>query len=417
MFTEVIKSGGKVASVLFAACLWVVAADAAVVPIIATGLADNRGNDQQCYQEAAQDAVAQALRQAMSGMTGRAQAESAMPTLLADRTVLKSIKLRKKSMNALGQCEVSLRAVIDQSRLQEVVEGKLAASIQVHDRQLSPVGAVMRFLVDGKVAEDAGFDTKESLTALGQALRKYNVDLVSLDPVATIFARQEIPQWQAVTGDVQSDGAVTGDSAQTAQYIRDAVHQALQMSLNALDQAELQSFDLLLTGQSDVRYIGRDPQGPGHVAQVSSYLELVAVNGMGTVATTTNTGLQKGPTREAAIRKAMIYSLEGNATALAAQIRKAAAKMQAEGQIYNVVVTNLTSNRKQLRPLIKGLQVGGAVLKKGRSDGDDVSKFNIAYRGDLAGLEDLLGTVLDRLAVDYPSVDYKINGNLIQVIF
>lgn len=391
---------------------------AAVVPVVASGVAEPAGGEAECYQQAAEEALVQALRQAMSGMSGAAAADDDLGALVRDRSVLKSVKLRQKGKNALGQCEVTLRAVIDQTGLQAFVDSKLSTSIKAQSQHLSAVGAVMRFLVDGQVAEDKGFDTKESLTALGQALRKYNIDLINLDAVATLFARQEIPQWQAVTGDGDdTSGAVTGDSAQAAQFVRDAVHQALQMSLNEMDQGELQSFDLVLTGQSDVRYVGANPQGPGHIAQVSSYLELVAVNGLGTLASTTTTGLQKGPTREAAIRKAMIYSLEGNAAALAEQIQTAMTEIKATGRGFNVVVTNITSNRKQLRPLLKGLESGGVTLAPGRSDGDGISKFNMSFQGDAASLEDLLATVLDDLAVSFPAVDYKINGNLITVTF
>ena len=70
-------------------------------------------------------------------------------------------------------------------------------SEKISDKNIS-VGAVVRFIIDGKLADGKGSDSQESLSKLSEELQKYGIEVVDLSPLLMKYAAQRSRDWEAV---------------------------------------------------------------------------------------------------------------------------------------------------------------------------------------------------------------------------
>jgi len=217
-----------------------------------------------------------------------------------------------------GRCRVNIRVMVDEDELAAVYRGLTTDSVASKNITL---GAMMRFLVEGKPSAESVDDAQIAISKLGGSLREYGIQVVSLDPLVDKYARQEALDYDQVAL-AEGEEPRKPKSVSSSKAIRQLVETIERLWDRHPDG--LVKFDALAVGQVYVRPLGRDPQGPGYLAEATTYLRVLGLSGgrdnQKELVSVVVPGTIDGQTQESANIEAMLLSVEKSVSEIAAAL-------------------------------------------------------------------------------------------------
>ncbi len=264
---------------------------------------------------------------------------------------------------------------------------------------------LVRFLVDGRPAEAAGFDVKEAITAARQLFREQGMELVTVDRLVDRF-QARTANLRTPLADAPRTAALS--SAQIDESVRSSIRNALRQSLEDFGEAELANCEWIMTGQVDVGAPRPDPQGPGRTVNVATWLTVVEGFTNRGVGDALNVGSTRGPDDVTAIRRGMVYSLESVADTVGAQIAQSRT-------FYTIALRSENSGR--LRTGVQRSLEGCGFVVRSVIDGTAERQLDTRFDGTITEAVDALECALDDAeASGSPrSMDYTLKGRLITI--
>ncbi len=257
---------------------------------------------------------------------------------------------------------------------------------------------LIRFTVDGRPAEAAGYDTKEAIIVLRQLLNERGLELINVDALNDQYARSELNLHSNFNEGPQT---AQGTSSQIDEDARKQIRQALMMTLEDVDQAELGNCNWILTGQAAVDATRSDPQSGGRIAPVTTWLDIMEAFDRRSVGSAYQTGTVRGETDQQANRKALTYSLESVADTVIDQIETAR-------RIYTIEVRGRTLGGRELFTIRSALQNEGYEIRSVINN-----QMDAQFEASQFEAETALNRALDQMQNDYPGIDYEMRGYLI----
>ena len=289
---------------------------AEVIRLKQTGYSEMSGDKESCYKKALMEAKVSGIKKVLKKIAKGANQSSINQALDNSEDAIRGVKVLKKKIMGDGRCRVKVRLKIDNIILASLVDESISEALEAKG-SLS-VGAVIRFLIDGKIADGNGGDTQEALAKLGQELQKYGIEVVNLDPLIDKYAKQQ-------SRDYENVALAEGETAATPKKISSS--EAIKQLINTIETVwdfapdKLRKFDGVAVAQVYVRALGRDPQGPGYLAEVTTYVKIIQLGGgkkRGTeIGSAMIPGTIDGQTQERANTEAMILSIENSINVIA----------------------------------------------------------------------------------------------------
>lgn len=134
---------------------------------------------------------------------------------------------------------------------------------------------VVRFLVDGRPAEESGYEVRTAMAATQDLLANEGMTMVFKQEFVERFQNkvilERIPLYSDHLSREQASDAVTTASVQ------DSIWEALRLNMAELGQAELANCEWVLTGQVSVTDARPDPAAPG-LFENEAYADLLVVD-------------------------------------------------------------------------------------------------------------------------------------------
>ena len=381
-------------------------------PISKVGRASGEGlTAEECLEEAKRKALEGALEEALlDAEGGDLVTPEDFPRLYNNGAVVLRT-LTRESFHDGGQCAVKLRVDIESVALEEQIRLLSRDAITRHKQDLSRVGLLLRYVVDGKPADQVeGYDTREAVGELAARLGQQAIDVHQLDKIIDRYSRSEIREMTAVLEDWKTR-KVSGSE------IDDWARMVMRMASKS-DLPELASMDILSLGEVSVTSRGRDAASGDHKAEVKTQIRLVALNIGNVAASPMKIGMASGETRSLAINNAMKLSVQAAATEIGAQVRRALEQIRTVGREYSISVKNIGSERKQMRPLLKALKAHKITVRNnsGINKSERTLKLAVLYKGNAAAFHETLDVVLDELEEKLGVDDTETSGRRV-VIF
>ena len=289
---------------------------AEVIRLKQTGYSEMSGDEEVCYKEALKVAKVSGIRKILKKIAKGANQNSIDQALDNSEDAVRGVKVLEKKIMGDGRCRVQVRLKIDNIILASLVDESVVEALEAKG-SLS-VGAVIRFLVDGKIA-----DTQEAMAKLGQELQKYGIEVVNMDPLIDRFAKQE----STVYGQI---AFAEGEEKKAPKNISSS--KAITELINIIESLwkthpnKLRKFDGVAAAQVYVRTRGRDPQGPGYLAEVTTYVKIIQLGksqkGGTVIGSAMIPGTIDGQTQERANTEAMMLSVENSINVIAKALTK-----------------------------------------------------------------------------------------------
>ena len=294
---------------------------AEVVRLKQTGYSEMSGDKDGCYKAAVKAAKESGVKKILKKIAKGANKKSLDQALENSDDAIRGVKVLKKKIMGDGRCRVKVRLKIDNKILASLVDESVVEALEAKG-SLS-VGAVIRFLIDGKIADGNGGDTQDALAKLGQELQRYGIEVVNLDPLIDKYAKQHSRDWEKVA-------LAEGEKPEAPKKISSS--SAITQLINTIEEVwksfpdALRKFDGVAAAQVYVRARGRDPQGPGYLAEVTTYVKIIRLGKgqkRGTeIGSAMRPGTIDGQTQERANVEAMMLSIENSINVIAKALTK-----------------------------------------------------------------------------------------------
>ena len=152
---------------------------AAETVVLEETVAVSAGDAESCAEAGRTAAARQALRRLVADETVYRRLAGQ-----ADRFVLRSRTRDVAADGAAGGCRVTVQLDMDRSGVMAAAR----ASSGLADRSAVPLGVVLRFLIDGELAVEHGYNDQQAVARLEMELDRLGFDLVSLVAMNDAFA-------------------------------------------------------------------------------------------------------------------------------------------------------------------------------------------------------------------------------------
>jgi hypothetical protein len=367
-----------------------------------------------CLLEARKNAIVEALMDvAVTDLRYDANAvKSLIPSLAGDRAVVRRSNAREQKI-AGQECSITVRVAIDEKELNRRIKG--AQNSEQGSACVPEVGVVMKALYqplkgDKKEASQYGFSMTEANQALDQALLAQGVKMVSLDLLLMRFINNECSGFTSL----EESGRQKASAPEAAVCLR----RDLETYVKDNPKLRKPGF-VVVTAEIDLTERGRDNYGEYKI-EVFSAMRAVTVskNRSGEFASvfpivgavTTPPGTHAGSSYKQSAREAMILATEGAARTISSQFLANTRAQAASSKSYRLVLTNVKSERKQVRRLVDEFHnVGMCQVQRLESSGNE-RVYQAAMPADDA--DRLINVVLDQLAKqpEFRDIDYTQNG-------
>ena len=230
-----------------------------------------------CERQALDDARAKALSQVIARLAGRFDPVRHRALLARARDYVEREKPRGEGQVLADLCVVTARFRFDEHRLR--------AALQSGSEGGGRVGVVVRYILNGTLAEDAGTNPLAALHALESELQKYNCRLVNMLFEQDEFSRRMQEQMVALRGNDEDFKAVFKTGLSHAQAVRNAITAASEELQSRLRRGE-EGFDRIIAAQVTVRDQGRDPDSDNVRAISSVMMAMYSIDGREVLAPT-----------------------------------------------------------------------------------------------------------------------------------
>lgn len=211
-----------------------------------------------CQIQATDEAREKALSEEIAALLGSYDAARHAALLPQAEEFVSTEKVRSFKVLENDLCEV-----VASFRFRK---GPLTEALKATGRTGARVGAVLRYVVDGQLAEDQGINPVEAVRALGKELQKHNCELIDLlfqqDEFSQRFREIEVPL-TANEGEVERAYESGLSHAEAVRSTLNVVGQELQRQLRQGNKG----FDRVVSGQVTIEHLGKDPDSPNQMAQ------------------------------------------------------------------------------------------------------------------------------------------------------
>lgn len=360
-----------------------------------------------CETTLLKSAEAKGIRACLRKITGGPEVVGKILGGSSKSNLVASAKILNLNSN---RCVARVRVVVKESALRRKVEELLADETRGKSVQATPVGAIVRTIIDGKVAEDVGFNTLYAIQALQQALIRKGFEVISLRDASMRFGRAKYTQTH---GMLKPPKDLPPDRQRAYQSLREDTRDAVNRAYGIFKKR----FDWLLAGEINLRAVGRDAQTGNFRYEVTGYLDVVDMQTLDVIATAAKSAAALGVNRIAAISNAIDKSVAGNASELAKQMREHRRQVAKIGTKFAVTLVGWKSVRKDVRPVVKALEAENILQVGSRSDdtSSGSSKLTVLYKGTARDFEEAVNAALDKLASRFTSIDYELNGTVLRI--
>jgi len=231
-------------------------AEAAMKTYSGSGQAEMDEGAEACLEAAAMEGKKAAVRKAIEKLGVYQESRHGALVQQADAFIGKA-KVSRKAVGDDGRCAVTVKARVD--------VGKLERAVNETAGDGAVMAVIVRYLIDGTVADDAGVNELEATNIAMRQLQDFGCRTVSLHEHSRIFSRRLKPQWQAVAGDGsgKKEPETESDSEAIGRIKRDL---AERLSVDGDAPMGEETLDLILLGEVDVERHGRDPDSERFVA-------------------------------------------------------------------------------------------------------------------------------------------------------
>ena len=245
--------------------------------IRASGNGSMAQGEVKCAEQAMAEARGKALTDEIAELAGRF--DSARHADLLRRAEAFAQAERRDSFEVTNSrfCEVVARFRFNRPTLREALRRTAAGGARV--------GAVLRYVVDGRLAEDWGINPLEAVNTLNRELGRYNCRLVDLLFEQDLFARRIRELEAPLTGDEDDPGKVYERGLSHAEAVRNVLAGAAQELERALGLGR-EGFDRVVSGEVSIRQLGKDPDSPNEIAEALISLSMHEVSTGNIVVTT-----------------------------------------------------------------------------------------------------------------------------------
>jgi len=252
-----------------------VSAHAAATPAQGTGSMAN--GEASCKTLAVRDARGKALSKKIKAIAGRF--DEARHGALVSRAKQFVAREKADSFRVLDKdfCEVRVRVRFKESALKQALKRTAAGGARV--------GAVIRYVVDGRLAEESGINPLEAVRTLNGELQKYNCRLVDLLFEQNNFARRMREVEVPLTGDAEAPDKVYETGLSYAEAVRSVLIGASQELKREIGLGR-EGFDRVVSGEVSIRQVGKDPDSPNLIASALISLSMHDVSTKRIVTTT-----------------------------------------------------------------------------------------------------------------------------------
>ena len=231
-------------------------AEAASQAVPAQGQGAMRNGIEACKAQLKRDALDKAMVKKITSLAGSYDASRHGDILArADEFVRRS---KIGSVKKVGSefCKATVKFRFNDGAITKALTDTSAGGARV--------GVVIRYSINGKLAEDAGVNPLNAVRAMNLGLQKYNCRLVDLLFAQDDFSRRmralEIP----LTGNDDEPEAVYQKGLSHAEAVSNALTGAGQELRRELSRGNA-GFDRVVSGDISIRDMGKDPDGPNQL--------------------------------------------------------------------------------------------------------------------------------------------------------
>ena len=282
--------------------------------IVTSGNGSMAQGNAKCAEQAMAEARVKALTDEIAELAGRFDRARHADLLRRAEAFVQAEQQRSFEVANSRFCEVVARFRFKTPTLKEALKRTAAGGARV--------GAVLRYVVNGELAEDRGINPLEAVNTLNRELGKYNCRLVDLLFEQDLFAQRIREHEVPLTGDEDDPGKVYETGLSHAEAVRNALVGAAQELERALGLGR-EGFDRVVSGEVSIRQLGKDPDSPNQVAGALISLSMHEVSTGNIVVTT----------RPIPLRAPGVDALEARNLVLASAIESAVGSLAEETAI------------------------------------------------------------------------------------
>lgn len=334
-----------------------------------------------------------------------------MPSLVGDRAV---VKFSSRSSKTSGvNCSIIVKMSVDETELNRRIKAWLN---KPQGEACNPeIGVVVKALYEPlngemKEASKYGFGATEANHAMEQAFSAQGVKMVSLNPVLLPFINGEVSADTTLEG----TGRRKGEAGEPERDVRENVEYFLKLN------PELRRPGLVVvTAHVNLAEHGRNDYDEYEVeASASVTAVTVSLNRSSEFASmfpklgsaATPPGIATGQSYKIAARKAMSLATESAARTISSQFLKDIRRKAASSEAFRLVLTNVTSQREQVRKVMEAFSnVGMCQVNQLEAAGN---QRVIGAKMPAEDADRLVNVALDLLETNprFSDVDYSQNG-------
>ena len=389
---------------------------AEIIPVKQTGeVVITNFNKNQCYDLAKEQAKRKAVARVFQQYAKSPVQQEAANKLIKnpDKFIRRVTELSCTTDD--GRCFVKIRANIDETLIISALEEATANAIIHNDSALLEIGVVIRFLVNNESAEEQKIfgDSQGAIIMLTEELSKLKIHTIDISKFIDNFLKKERKENQSLASLERGEDVkiIKIDSVEAHKLLLEQLRDASEY----LDYKKIGNFNLVLAGQVNVQKKGNDPQGGGYVSEVGTYLSLIELNGNAVYAPSHNLKQIVAKTQTLSVKKAMMHGIQASASEIADKLQTYLVDREQHGRDFFVLVKNVQSQRKQLRPLKKALESKGIKVLESTTAENGI-KISAKYKGDQPDFVEQVNRALDDLEKVLPDADVKENGPSLTIL-
>lgn len=211
-----------------------------------------------CYEEAKDAAFRAILVKAIDRFAGSYKPDRHAGIADQAGRFIRRHKVKSKKDAGNGMCSVTVAARIKEKDVKRAIAAATIGGAKI--------GVVLRYVVDGQLSDQRGVNPLLAERALGDELRRFNCQLVNIVHQHEMFAKRTRPIWTAIGGENAAAEYQESSFAEAVWTVLSNMRRLLQMDIGMGSAG----FDRVLIGDVRVASRGRDPDGPGYIAQASA---------------------------------------------------------------------------------------------------------------------------------------------------
>lgn len=361
----------------------------------------------ECQRDARNKAIEGALVKALINTgNGKLVPDEKLSILSKNTKVILYVKTRKSAVFD-DFCKVAVRVTIETTALEKAALELSREAIARRTDAFTETVVFIRFFINGKPASEyPGFSTQDATQQLASGLSAISIKTREIRELIERYNLSKV------------SGGMTLIKQQIEWYkVDNATSDARTLDLVRTwnEDPKRGRLELISLGEVYITRRGQDGQSHDFLAEVKTRVKLINVKTGGDLAVPSlQTTMVSGQTPSLAIANAVKYSINSAVREISGQIRQ----WLGQQNTYVLTFTNIHSERKQMRPIIRVLSKYGLALsgKAGIDRKMNVLELVVKFNGNMESFSKSLNGALDELESMLPVDDTETRGRKIKII-